>query len=105
MLTESVDMDIESLLKELGFVKVKNKDLITFNIPDTGIFANFISDDDVDGGITIHETSSLKSKILNAFDVYHFAKKRRYIKQLIDHVKKERLSNTDEDFYAEKLNR
>jgi hypothetical protein len=97
--------DIKIVLKELGFVKVTDKNLISYNIPETGIFANFISEDDIDGGIEVKESDSKTSKQLYAFDVHNFHRKRRIIKQLIDHLKTGSLTNSEQDFYDEKLNK
>lgn len=107
MLVESEQIsDINDVLKELGFkLKEKTKELIIYNIPGTGIFANFASEDDIDGGIEVKENDSKTAKQLHAFDVHNFHKKRRIIKQLIDHVKTGKLSKSEEDFYDEKLNK
>ena len=105
MLCESIDEDVQSVLSKLGFVKVKDKELISYNIPGTGIYANFVNDSDIDGGIQIYSDASKKSKQLYAFDVYNFVRKQRILKQLIDHVQKEKLTNSEEDFYHEKLNK
>lgn len=105
MLCESIDEDVQSVLSKLGFVKVKDKELISYNIPGTGIYANFVNASDIDGGIQVYTDSSKKSKLLYAFDVYNFIKKQRIIKQLIDHVQKEKLTSNEEDFYAERLNK
>lgn len=107
MLIESEQLsDIDMVLKEFGFkLKEKTKDLIIYNIPETGIFANFISDDDIDGGIEIKDSDSKTAKQLYAFDVHNFYKKRRIIKQLIDHVKSGKLTSSEQDFYDEKLNK
>lgn len=97
---------IDEVLKELGFkLKEKIKELIIYNIPGTGIYANFISSEDIDGGIEIKDSDSKKAKQLYAFDVRNFHKKSRIIKQLIDHVKTGKLSKSEEDFYDEKLNK
>jgi len=105
MLTESLDSEIQQVIKELGFEKVNSKNIIQYHLPETGIYLNFVSDDDIDGGIAVYETPSQKSKQLYAFDIRNFLRKKRIIKQLIDHIKSGKLTRTEEDFYDEKLNK